>query len=95
MAGQWKLCRACGAATQVQMNFCPYCGALYEDLDPDRMGEYRNEWKQNLLAAAKRGDYEAIVIGMASNVGDRGNVFQMIEDFCENADPLGCEKEVI
>lgn len=49
--------------------------------------ERKHEWKQNVIRAAQRGDYETAMKMLANNIGNRGNVIEFIEDICENSDP--------
>ena len=89
----WKECDKCGGATRLRLDFCPYCGMLYGEMDSSNESELRNKWKQALLRAAKQGRYVEVLRGLAANTGNRGNIFGFIEDFCENADPWNGEDE--
>ena len=53
--------------------------------------ERKHEWKQNVIRAAQRGDYETAMKMLANNIGNRGNVIEFIEDICENSDPYDGE----
>lgn len=48
----------------------------------------RQSWMEHLKRLAAVGDYEGVIRGMAQNYGHKGDINAMIEDFCENADPL-------
>lgn len=47
----------------------------------------RAAWKEEMKALAKMGDFAGVLRLMAANVGDKGNVFSLIDNFAENADP--------
>ena len=48
----------------------------------------RYAWREHILKLVEKGDYESALRSMAQNCGDKGNIRSMIENFCENADPL-------
>lgn len=50
--------------------------------------EKKQEWKEAIMAAVARGDYQTAMRYMARNFGDKGDIQGMIENFCENADPV-------
>ena len=83
----WKECNKCGSATLIDTGFCPNCGILYKQSDPKDKPTCRRNWKQALLRAAKCGYYGAVLRGLAANTANRGDIFALIEDFCDNADP--------
>lgn len=49
--------------------------------------ERRQEWHRDIVKHYARGHYRRALILMAANMGDRGDVMGMIENFCANADP--------
>lgn len=83
----WKQCIKCGCTTLLDTDFCPYCGVLYKTTFSDNAYELRNRWKQALLQAASQGCYFEVLKGLAANTANRGNIFEFIKDFCQNADP--------
>lgn len=48
----------------------------------------RYAWREHILRLVEKGDYENALRSMAQNCGDKGSIRSMIENFCENADPL-------
>ena len=51
----------------------------------------RNAWKKEMIGLAEKGDFAGVLRLMARNCGDRGDVFSLIDNFAENADPLEME----
>ena len=47
----------------------------------------RAAWKEEMKSLAKRGDFAGVLLLMAKNCGDRGDVLSLIDNFAENADP--------
>lgn len=48
----------------------------------------RTEWRDTILEKFYAGEYHKVLFLMAYNYGEHGTVVDMIERYCDNADPM-------